>query len=152
MKVHLPHLQMIKQNQYILPYIGEELRLEKPILTYWIQAISMHVFGVNEFALRFPSVVASFFWAFYFADFVKRYVKINSRSEIFINLLTIPGIFIISFAATAEALLNLFITLLMINIYDYSERKRQEVLNLVWNFCWSWFSNERPEPLLPLEA
>ena len=30
-------LQMIKQNQYILPFIGEELRLEKPILTYWIQ-------------------------------------------------------------------------------------------------------------------
>lgn len=57
-------LQMIKQNQYILPYIGEELRLEKPILTYWIQVISMHVFGVNEFALRFPSVVASFFGRF----------------------------------------------------------------------------------------
>ena len=124
-------LQMIKQNQYILPYIGEELRLEKPILTYWIQVISMHVFGVNEFALRFPSVVASFFWAFYFADFVKRYVKINSRSEIFINLLTIPGIFIISFAATAEALLNLFITLLMINIYDYSERKDKKYL--IWS-------------------
>lgn len=124
-------LQMIKQNQYLLPYIGEELRLEKPILTYWIQAISMYVFGVNEFALRLPSVIASFLWAFYFANFVKRYLKTTSRSEIFINFLTIPGIFIISFAATAEALLNLFITLLMINIYDYSEKKDKK--HLIWS-------------------
>ena len=46
-------LQMIKQNQYLVPYIGEELRLEKPIFTYWIQAISLSIFGINEFALEF---------------------------------------------------------------------------------------------------
>lgn len=124
-------LQMIKQNQYLVPYIGEELRLEKPILTYWVQAISMSIFGANEFALRIPSVIASFFWGFYFADFVKRYIKNSSRSEIFLNLLTIPGIFIISFAATADALLNLFITLLMINLFDYSERKEDRFL--IWS-------------------
>ena len=44
-------LQMIKQKQYLIPLIGDELRLEKPILTYWIQVVSMYVFGVNEFAL-----------------------------------------------------------------------------------------------------
>ena len=122
---------MIKQNQYLVPYIGEELRLEKPILTYWVQAISMSIFGANEFALRIPSVIASFLWGFYFADFVKRYIKNSSRSEIFLNLLTIPGIFIISFAATADALLNLFITLLMINLFDYSERKEDRFL--IWS-------------------
>ena len=81
-------LQMIKQNQYLVPYIGEELRLEKPILTYWIQAISMSIFGANEFALRIPSVIASFFWGFYFFfldletlnmvnQFLKKYLKDN---------------------------------------------------------------------------
>ena len=91
----------------------------------------MSIFGANEFALRIPSVIASFFWGFYFADFVKRYIKNSSRSEIFLNLLTIPGIFIISFAATADALLNLFITLLMINLFDYSERKEDRFL--IWS-------------------
>ena len=123
-------LQMIKQNQYLLPYIGEELRLEKPIFTYWVQAVSMSLFGANEFALRFPSVIASFLWGFYFADFVKRYINNSSRSEIFLNLLTIPGVFIISFAATADALLNLFITLLMISLFDYSEKKEDKFL--IW--------------------
>lgn len=124
-------LQMIKQNQYLVPYIGEELRLEKPIFTYWIQAISLSIFGANEFALRLPSVIASFFWGFYFADFVKRHIKNSSRSEIFLNLLTIPGIFIISFAATADAMLNLFITLLMISLFDYSEKKEDRFL--IWS-------------------
>ena len=123
-------LQMIKQNQYLVPYIGEELRLEKPIFTYWIQAISLSIFGINEFALRVPSIIASFLWAFYFADFVKRHVKSASRSEIFLNLLTIPVIFIISIATTADALLNLFITLLMINLFDYSEKKDNNLLTM----------------------
>ena len=34
-------LQMIKENQFVIPMIGDELRLEKPILTYWIQAVSI---------------------------------------------------------------------------------------------------------------
>lgn len=40
---------------------GEELYpfFWKPPLTMWRQAISMKIFGVNEFAVRFPSLVAS---------------------------------------------------------------------------------------------
>ena len=34
-------LQMIKDQQFLVPIIGDELRLEKPILTYWIQATSI---------------------------------------------------------------------------------------------------------------
>ena len=64
-------LQMIKQKQYLIPVLGDELRLEKPILTYWIQVVSMYVFGVNEFALRLPSIFASFIWAYCFSNFVK---------------------------------------------------------------------------------
>ncbi len=30
---------------------------EKPPLFFWFQAISMHVFGINEFAARFPNVL-----------------------------------------------------------------------------------------------
>ena len=122
-------LQMIKENQFVIPMIGDELRLEKPILTYWIQAASIMFWGANEFALRLPSVIASFFWAFSFSKFVKRHDKNSSSAEIFLNLLTLPGVFIISFAATADAFLNLFITLLMIEIYEYA--KNQKDIHLI---------------------
>ena len=117
-------LQMIKEQQFLVPIIGDDLRLEKPILTYWIQAASMMLWGTNEFALRLPSVLASLLWAFSFSKFIKRHHKNASSSEIFLNLLTLPGVFIISFAATADAFLNLFITLLMIEIYEYANKQK----------------------------
>ena len=117
-------LQMIKEQQFLVPIIGDDLRLEKPILTYWIQAASMMLWGTNEFALRLPSVLASLLWAFSFSKFIKRHHKNTSSSEIFLNLLTLPGVFIISFAATADAFLNLFITLLMIEIYEYANKQK----------------------------
>ena len=124
-------LQMIKQKQYLIPVIGDELRLEKPILTYWIQVVSMYVFGVNEFALRLPSIFASFIWAYCFSNFVKQHTRNVHKSEIFINLLTLPGVFLMSFAATADAFLNLFITLLMINLFNYSLKKDDKLL--IWS-------------------
>ena len=124
-------LQMIKQKQYLIPVIGDELRLEKPILTYWVQVVSMYAFGANEFALRAPSIFSSFIWAYCFSNFVKQHTRNVHRTEIFLNLMTLPGVFIISFAATADAFLNLFITLLMINLYNYSIKKEDKLL--IWS-------------------
>ena len=116
--------QMLENNKFLVPIIGEELRLEKPVLTYWIQALSIKVWGANEFALRLPAVLASFFWAYSFSRFIKETDNQASSSEIYLNLLTLPGVFIISFAATADAFLNLCITLLMIEIYRYSKNHK----------------------------
>ena len=124
-------LQMIKQKQYLIPIIGDELRLEKPILVYWVQVVSLYVFGANEFALRLPSILASIIWAYCFSNFVKQHTHNAQRSEIFQNLLTLPGVFIISSAATADAFLNLFITLLMINLFNYSIKRDDN--SLVWS-------------------
>ena len=115
--------QMLENNKFLVPMIGEELRLEKPVLTYWIQALSIKIWGANEFALRLPAVLASFFWAYSFSKFIKETDNQASSSEIYLNLLTLPGVFIISFAATADAFLNLCITLLMIEIYRYSKNQ-----------------------------
>ena len=65
-------LQMLLDQQYLIPYIGENARLEKPILSYWIQALSMTVFGINEVAIRLPSLIAGIFWI---------YVLVNSSAK-----------------------------------------------------------------------
>ena len=56
-------LQMIKDNQFFIPYLGEELRLEKPIFAYWVQALSIYTFGANEFALTTFGVSAGKWYA-----------------------------------------------------------------------------------------
>ena len=55
--------EMIERGNYIVPYFNNQLRLDKPPLTYWAQVASYHVFGENDFAARFPSAIAAAFTA-----------------------------------------------------------------------------------------
>ena len=51
--------EMIERGDYIVPYFNNQLRLDKPPLTYWAQTVSYRIFGQNDFAARFPSAVAA---------------------------------------------------------------------------------------------
>jgi 4-amino-4-deoxy-L-arabinose transferase-like glycosyltransferase len=51
--------EMIERGNYIVPYFNNQLRLDKPPLTYWAQVESYRIFGENDFAARFPSAVAA---------------------------------------------------------------------------------------------
>jgi len=51
--------EMIERSNYIVPYFNNQLRLDKPPLTYWAQVASYHIFGENDFAARFPSAIAA---------------------------------------------------------------------------------------------
>ncbi|MFL6500952.1 MAG: ArnT family glycosyltransferase [Candidatus Udaeobacter sp.] len=51
--------EMIERDNYIVPYFNNQLRLDKPPLTYWAQVASYHLFGLNDFAARFPSAIAA---------------------------------------------------------------------------------------------
>lgn len=50
---------MIERGDYIVPYFNNQLRLDKPPLTYWAQTVSYCVFGETDFAARFPSAIAA---------------------------------------------------------------------------------------------
>ena len=51
--------EMIERGNYIVPYFNNQLRLDKPPLTYWAQVASYHMFGENDFSARFPSAIAA---------------------------------------------------------------------------------------------
>ncbi len=51
--------EMIERGDYIVPYFNNQLRLDKPPLTYWAQTLSYRIFGENDFAARFPSAIAA---------------------------------------------------------------------------------------------
>ncbi len=50
---------MLASGDYITPYYNNEPFYDKPPLVYWLMAGSMAVFGVNSFAVRFPSAIAA---------------------------------------------------------------------------------------------
>lgn len=51
--------EMLESGNYIIPYLDGIPRLVKPVLFYWLDALSLKVFGINEFAARFPSIVSA---------------------------------------------------------------------------------------------
>jgi 4-amino-4-deoxy-L-arabinose transferase-like glycosyltransferase len=51
--------EMIERGNYIVPYFNNQLRLDKPPLTYWAQIASYQIFGENDFGARFPSAIAA---------------------------------------------------------------------------------------------
>ncbi len=53
--------EMVTSGNYSTVTIDYLPFWEKPPLFIWMQAISMKIFGINEFAARFPNVVAALF-------------------------------------------------------------------------------------------
>lgn len=51
--------EMIERGDYVIPYFNDEYRFDKPPFTYWAQVASYRLFGQNDFAARFPSVIAA---------------------------------------------------------------------------------------------
>ena len=50
---------MRERGDYVVPYFNNQYRFDKPPLVYWGQVVSYHLFGENDFAARFPSMVAA---------------------------------------------------------------------------------------------
>ena len=51
--------EMVMSGDYVTPRDDFELYFEKPPLVYWADAAAIHVFGVNEFAVRLPAALFS---------------------------------------------------------------------------------------------
>ncbi len=55
--------EMVESSDWLTPFYNYELRFQKPILFYWLVAITYKAGGIGEAAARFPSALAGFFLA-----------------------------------------------------------------------------------------
>ncbi|HEY7532011.1 MAG TPA: glycosyltransferase family 39 protein, partial [Nitrospiraceae bacterium] len=67
--------EMFETGDHLTPTFNYELRVAKPVFLYWLMDYSYRLFGVNEFAARFPSalfgvalIVLQFFFLSRFKD------------------------------------------------------------------------------------
>ena len=56
--------EMLVRGDWLTPTQNGVPRLQKPPLVYWCELLSLRVFGVNEFAARFPVALATVGWFF----------------------------------------------------------------------------------------
>ncbi len=126
--------EMIASGNYTSIYLNGRPRQDKPILIYWAQAASVHLFGLNEFALRLPSVLAALAWVLALVRFGRRHL--DRETGLIAGLLLALSLYVglIARAAVADALLNLFLALALFDIYnDFRQPARATRLRVfVW--------------------
>ncbi len=47
--------EMVETGEYIVPRLNGVIYIEKPVLFYWLQSLSLHVFGFSEGSFRFAN-------------------------------------------------------------------------------------------------
>jgi 4-amino-4-deoxy-L-arabinose transferase-like glycosyltransferase len=111
--------EMIARGDYVSTFLFGEPRYDKPILIYWLQAASVNLLGLSELALRLPSAIAAAFWVLAVLLFTRRVTDTRTGIIAAIVTATTLQISVIGSAATADALLNLFIVVSMFSVYLY---------------------------------
>lgn len=109
--------EMVESGNWITPTYNGENRYDKPILFYWLMAVSYKIFGINEFAARFPSAMASLLLVLSVFFFVRHSINESNAFYTAISLVLSVYIFIYSHAAVTDMTLTLFITLSLFSFY-----------------------------------
>lgn len=124
--------EMVASGNYLTTYLGGEPRFDKPILIYWLQAASAHLFGVNEFAFRLPSALMASLWALALFGFAQRFFDRKVALAAALFMIGSLQITIIAKAAIADALLNCLIASSMFLVWWHLESKSRKVLYLAY--------------------
>ena len=116
--------EMLARGDYLSTWLYGEPRHDKPILIYWLQALSVNTLGLHEFALRLPSALAATAWVLAIWWLGERLV--GRRAALIAAAITAASllVLIIGRAATADALLNLWIAVAMLAIGVWWRERR----------------------------
>ncbi len=114
--------EMLAKGDYLSTWLNGNPRFDKPILIYWLQAISVSIFGVVDWAFRLPSALAASLWCYAVYRFAAEFLDEDSGGLAGMVALTCLGVQLIGRAATADALLNLLLTLTLTDIWRYLAR------------------------------
>ncbi|HMZ02001.1 MAG TPA: glycosyltransferase family 39 protein, partial [Burkholderiaceae bacterium] len=113
--------EMLASGDWGHTTLNGEPRWDKPMFSYWMQSLSVAAFGLHEAALRLPSALASWGWALALLLFAAPRWGRSAGMAAGGLLLSALGVVVIGRAATADALLNLWLTLATLDLWRHLE-------------------------------
>ena len=124
--------EMMISKNYLTTYLNGAPRFDKPILIYWLQLLSVKLFGINEFAFRLPSALAGSVWAtsiFY----VVRKESGNRQAFLAATMMVLSlQVVVIAKAAIADGLLNCFLAITMFALLNHFKTGSKRALHLAF--------------------
>jgi len=124
--------EMFLRHDFLSSYLLGAPRYDKPILIYWLQAASVSLFGHGEFAWRLPSALSSSLWILVTYLFLARVDHRRAGLTAALVIATALGLTIITRAATADALLNLWLACAGYAAWLWLSEHRRRWLYLAW--------------------
>lgn len=125
-------LEMLQRGDYVTTWLNGEPRFDKPILIYWLQALSTGLAGTDEFFYRLPSALAAIGWSLALYFFARERFDADRSLVALVFLCSAAGVVVIGRAATADALLNLWLTLAGLDGYRAAVEKNPRALWRAW--------------------
>ena len=122
--------EMMEANNWVIPTFNARLRVDKPVLLYWLQILSFHAFGVNEYSGRFPSAVAALLSVLMAYELTRSMFTRTTALLAGIIVATAPMMFAAAHFANPDALLNAY-TVLTLAAFWLGRRERR----------WWWFAS-----------
>ncbi|NCO67282.1 MAG: hypothetical protein COY75_03490 [Nitrospirae bacterium CG_4_10_14_0_8_um_filter_41_23] len=116
--------EMVESGNWITPTYNGENRYDKPILFYWLIAASYKVFGINEFAARFPSAIASLLLVLLVFFFVRHFR--GEKDAFYAAISLVLSIYFLAYsrAAVTDMAMTLFITISIFSFFLSLNKKR----------------------------
>ena len=117
--------EMIESGDWVVPHLNGLRYFEKPVMGYWLSAISLLTFGENNFGIRFPMAVTAGLTAFLLFLFCKSVFPFRSESIWLapLILLTSFGVATIGTIAVLDNALTFFLTATLITFFWASEQQ-----------------------------
>lgn len=128
-------LEMLRGGDWLRTSLNGEPRYDKPMLAYWLQAASVQLLGVRELAFRLPSILAAACWVLAVFNFTLEKTRALSSARFAAACCGLAlMVAVVGHAATADALLNLWLALALFDIYRHSREPRRSTL--LRTFLW----------------
>ncbi|MBA4368186.1 MAG: hypothetical protein C0403_11185 [Desulfobacterium sp.] len=103
--------EMVASGNYVSPRLNDLRYFEKPVMGYWLNALSLKAFGENNFAVRFSSALSAGISALIVFFLVRRYTKDRflafMASAIFLTFLEVVCLGVFSLL---DGMVSMFLT------------------------------------------
>ncbi len=126
-----PALEMLKSHDYITTSLNYVTRFTKPPLDIWAMVLSYKIFGINEFAARFPGAAAGYLTLIFTTIFTYKYLNKKTALWLCLILSQTPLFIAISRQAITDMPLTLFITIAVINFYTSLKEAKTPYLSFI---------------------
>lgn len=126
-------MEMSKNGSYLEVYHRGQDYLDKPPLLFWLSSISISIFGINNFAYKFPSFLLAILALYSTYKFARLYYNKNTSILASIILATTQALFLITNDVRTDTNLLAFVIFSVWQLASFV--KTNQWKHLILGFC-----------------